>query len=212
MPVNRALRIFPALHICVLLSIIAVALPGYFGVTHPGFLSVALLYLANTTFFQFYNPAFMRGFGNGVLNGSLWTICVELQFYFQIPLVYRTLISKHRTRSNYWLLAMLVLSLLCNRLLNGLQDRHGTSIAWKLAVVSFLPWLYMFLTGVLAQRNFEFLGRFGARTFWLALPLYTACARLTRHLGYRMDNSFSPLLFFPWQRLCWPRRTTRPPP
>jgi len=195
---NRTLRIFPALHVCVLLNIIAIALTGYFTAAGAGFLDVAALYAAKTTLFQFYNPGFMRSFGDGVVNGSLWTICVELQFYILTPIIYRLLLSENRTRSNCVLLALVALSLLCNRLLYGLQAVHAASIGWKLVRVSFLPWIYMFLTGVLAQRNFDIISRFlSARALWVSLPLYVGYALALEAMGFRMDNSFSPLLFFP---------------
>lgn len=37
------------------------------------------------SFVQFYNPDWLRGFGTGVLNGSLWSIPVELQYYVLLP-------------------------------------------------------------------------------------------------------------------------------
>ncbi len=195
---NRSLRIFPALHVCVLLNLVAVAATGYFASVRAGFPDIAALYLAKTTVLQFYNPDFMRGFGDGVLNGSLWTICVELQFYCLIPIVYRLLVSQNKVRSDAALAVLLLISLACNRVLYGMQGDYHSSVAWKLARVSFLPWVYMFLTGVLVQRNFDRLCRFfTAPAFWAALPLYVLYALGMEQLHYGMDNSFSPLLFFP---------------
>ena len=44
--------------------------------------------LGQLSFVQFYNPDFLRGFGVGVVNGSLWTIAVELQFYVAVPILF----------------------------------------------------------------------------------------------------------------------------
>jgi peptidoglycan/LPS O-acetylase OafA/YrhL len=35
-----------------------------------------------------YTPASLREFGFGSYNGALWTIPIELQFYFLVPLVF----------------------------------------------------------------------------------------------------------------------------
>ena len=195
---NRTLRIFPGLHVCVLLNIIAVAATGYFGTVRAGLPEVAALYLAKTTIVQFYNPDFMRGFGDGVLNGSLWTICVELQFYVLIPLIYRLFVSSNKARSDLTLAVLLLVSMICNRALYHWPSDDFTSVWWKLARVSFLPWVYMFLAGVLVQRNFDRLCRlFKPVAFWVALPLYALYALGMAQLHFGMDNSFSPLLFFP---------------
>jgi peptidoglycan/LPS O-acetylase OafA/YrhL len=79
--INRAVRIYPALIVCTLLSVLAVYLTGYFSSYKGGVSEFFLWILGQISFVQFYNPDFMREFGTGVLNGSLWTISVELQLY-----------------------------------------------------------------------------------------------------------------------------------
>jgi len=153
---NRSLRIFPALHVCVLLNLLMVAATGYFVNSSATSLDILLLYLAKTTIFQFYNPDFMRDFGDGVLNGSLWTICVELQFYFLTPIIYRLLLGSSKKNNNVILVTLIAGSIACNRLLYNTPYENWSSNYWKVARVSFLPWIYMFLTGVLVQINFEF--------------------------------------------------------
>ncbi|MFZ1324637.1 MAG: acyltransferase, partial [Candidatus Contendobacter sp.] len=76
---NRILRIFPALWVCLTVSIFFAMVVGR--VHFPIDKTIPWL-IAQATFFQFYNPDFLRSFGVGVLNGSLWTITIELQFYF----------------------------------------------------------------------------------------------------------------------------------
>ena len=100
--------------------------------------------LAQATIVQFYNPDFMRTFGAGVLNGVLWTITVELQFYVLAPLLDYLL-----ERKTPILVVFFLVALGTNLYLHHLAD--GSSIGVKLLYVSFLPWVYMFLLGSLRQ-------------------------------------------------------------
>lgn len=195
---NRSLRIFPALYVCVAVNLLMVWATGYFATNGVGLPSVLLLYLAKTTLFQFYNPDYMRRFGDGVLNGSLWTVCVELQFYFLIPFLYKFLPADRRRTANIVLIAIIILSIVCNRVLYANQHDFGGSNYWKLARVSFLPWLYMFLSGVLVQKNFESVAQLLRKnSFFFVLPAYIAYAALLLHFGFSFHNDISPLLFFP---------------
>ncbi|HRD66723.1 MAG TPA: acyltransferase [Candidatus Competibacter sp.] len=196
--VNRALRIFPALHICVLLNILLVAATGYMTHVHVGYGDIFLLYLAKTTIFQFYNPDFMRGFGDGVLNGSLWTICVELQFYILLPLLYKVMDGRTKKDANIILMCTIIIFLLFNRLLYHYQGDYANTIYWKLIRVSFFPWFYMFLVGVFFQRNFDFFWSISTRVSLITLLIiYFGYASLMRAAGLTVDNSIGPFLYFP---------------
>jgi peptidoglycan/LPS O-acetylase OafA/YrhL len=187
---NRVLRIFPALHVCVALNLLAIALTGYFATVGAGFLDVAILYLAKTSILQFYNPDFMRPFGDGVLNGSLWTVCVELQFYVLTPIVYRLFVSADRRRSDRRLFVLLLASLAFNRVLHAIDPAGQGTVVW--------PWIYMFLAGTLVQRNFERLaGWIRAPVCAAVLLAYPVYALTLHHFGQMLDNSLGPHVFFP---------------
>lgn len=163
---NRALRIYPGLIVCFAVSVAAAALTGYFNSVRPAPSEWLLWTAAQLSFLQFYNPEFMRHYGVGVLNGSMWTITVELQFYALVPVLYALLrrgVSGGR-RANHLLCALVALFWVANALYVAGTARYTSAIWFKLVGVSFTPWFYMFLVGVLFQRNCErLLAWFGGR-------------------------------------------------
>src|SRR6185436_17790275 len=74
---NRALRIFPALWICLVVTValtVAFALPS---IGDAGPLRWLSWWAAQMSAAQFWGPHFLRGLPTGGANGSLWTITIE---------------------------------------------------------------------------------------------------------------------------------------
>jgi len=192
---NRILRLYPALFICVAVNIIMVASTGYLAEQGASFGDIALLFAAKTSFLQFYNPDFMRAFGDGVLNGSLWTICVELQFYILTPLLYLLMGGKQNIK-NGLLLSLIVIFLGLNQLLHYLHTDYNHTTAWKLFRISFMPWFYMFLVGILFQQNFDRIASIVLKIPFIPIFLtYILLALWLNRNGFETGNSISPILF-----------------
>ena len=77
---KRVYRIYPELWGGIVLSIITILMFYYLSnINWPHFI---LFIIGQSTIFQFWTPNCLRQFGCGTPNGSLWTICVIVQFYF----------------------------------------------------------------------------------------------------------------------------------
>lgn len=160
---NRFLRLFPALWLCFAVSVALIAASGYFAANPPpprGFLAWAI---AQLSFVQFYNPAFMRDWGVGVVNGSLWTIPVEMQFYILAPIF---VVIFMRVR---WLfIAAFFGFAIANAALPLIEGRSEVpEVLTKLIAVTFLPWFYMFMLGAVINLNWDSVrGLFERRFLW----------------------------------------------
>jgi len=169
---NRGLRIYPALWACLMVGILSIfwvtGLPEAF-FTKKG----AIWVFAQCTIGQFYNPEFLRGYGVGVLNGSLWTIPVELQFYLFVPIIY----AVFKKRIVGGLLFLVCLSIASQEMfiyLKAANNQEELALGFKLFGVSAIPYLWMFLIGILIQRFKEKLFPYVKNKGFIWLVVYLA--------------------------------------
>ena len=175
---NRFLRLYPGLWLCFLITLLIVMVFGFF--TAANLKQIILWSLCQLSFFQFYNPEFLRGFGVGVINGSLWTITVELQFYLIAP-VLAYLLKKRIHFFIFLFLLMLIVNIISGFLPVADVPDHKyafVQLIHRLYNVSFVPYLYFFMLGALIkwywrQLSFLFEGRVAIWLFgYLAICYY----------------------------------------
>ena len=183
---NRFLRIYPGLWFCVVITTIAMLLTGYLHGREVSLLSFASWVAGQASFVQFYNPGFMRQFGTGVLNGALWTISVEIQFYLLVPLMYH-LLKSHRA----WLLALFLVSVGVNLMLR--LDPDNETLLRKLITVSFLPWIYMFLIGFAGAYYRTVAAKATALPYTLLVPTYLFSQFFVGNFTQNATNAIHPL-------------------
>jgi peptidoglycan/LPS O-acetylase OafA/YrhL len=191
---NRCLRIFPALWVCLVLTIpVIVALGTAIGPITPG--SWLAWWAGEMTIFESRSVAFfsaLPGAGH-TLNFSLWTIPVELEFYILLPVLYY--LMRRRPRLGRTVLITLLLSSLALVLVWAYgHDRYPQLTRTYVLGETLAPYLWMFLLGVLIQRNWTRLrGWFAGRAVWWLLGYLALCVVGTRlQVGFA-SNAPNPL-------------------
>lgn len=207
--INRVLRIYPALIIAVTLSFFFIHISGYARQVNPTLYEQVLLFIAKCTIFQFYNPDFMRQYGDGVMNGSLWTITVELQFYFMVPAMYLFLKVFRSLSATHFISILILIFIFVNYIFNAYYDNYSGHTVYKLIKVSFLPWFYMFLIGVFFQRNFNFFYGILSGKFIFCLSIYVISAYIFKSQGGGFGNSVNPIMYFILASLVFSAAYTR---
>ena len=157
---NRFYRIFPGLWLCVLLSVVVIALTAAMLNEDLPYRLLALWGIMQATFLPQWNPEFLDWFGIGVVNGSLWTIPVELSFYLFLPMVY-ALSNRLRLSINQIFAALLFMSLIVfHAWIVIIPASDFQLLISKLLGFTPIPWFWMFCFGVLAQRLMKILHPF----------------------------------------------------
>jgi peptidoglycan/LPS O-acetylase OafA/YrhL len=158
---NRTLRLFPALWMCTALTVVLLFICGYLATVAWSPHKLVLWIVCQGSIVQFWNPEFLRGFGVGVVNGSLWSVSVEIQFYIATAVIYGLLGKLTRSRFDMVLVLLVCVFALANfwssEIRACLDQTFGTRLAGQCFKASFVPWFVMFLLGVVAQRRHEWI-------------------------------------------------------
>ncbi len=179
---NRFIRIYPELWMAVAVSIVTIIV---FYKEKINWLMLGLFTITQSTFLQFWTPDFLRSYGSGTPNGSLWTICTFVQFYIVIYFLHKVL---KKASVKIWILIIAV-SLIFNITYPFLGKWFPSEALYKLYGQTLLPYLYLFLIGAIVSNYYEIIIPFLKKSWWAFLGVDIVC-RLT---GYDLPGLYSPI-------------------
>ncbi len=165
---KRIVRIFPALWVCLAVTVAVLAGAGQLGdvAFTPKF---AVWLVAQLSLGQALHLAAFRDFATGIPNASLWTISVEVLFYATVPVLYRLIVRRGRRQTET--ARLIVLGVASFMLATVLVSRDPEALRAGTTALNLtpLPYLYLFLIGILCQRNFDRIARWtvGQALWWI---------------------------------------------
>jgi len=182
---NRALRLFPALWACIALSLVILVASGYLASAQWSPATLAAWIACQGTVLQFWNPQFLRDFGTGVVNGSLWSISVEIQFYVATAVAYTVLRRLTPLRLTIVLAVLAIAFSLFNVFGGAIEAQLAAlprgELLQKAYKVTLLPWFFMFLVGAVAQRTSAVLVPLLLQHRWAVVAMYVGALLLDFH-------------------------------
>ena len=169
---KRVKRVYPALWLFVLLSIFLLVV---FGQITTQTLQQSFLWIwfaCQATLVQFFNPEEFRDFGVGVVNGSLWTIPVEVSFYIALPILLA--ISKWSETPASRFKGLVFMAGVASFIIWIAGDilLDAESMPSKILTVSLLPHFWQFAVGVFAAIHYHTIKKFLENKVWIVLISY----------------------------------------
>ena len=164
---KRVLRLYPGLLGAFVISFLCVIFIGGNAHTTYSIKDIIVWIISQVTVFQFYTPASITAYGVGNPNGALWTISLEIQMYILIMLILPQM-KKMKTRS---LLSIVIVALALNALF-PLTKNFLPEMVYKLINVTFVPYAYYFLIGMVVYIKKETTVPLLTKVFWPMLFCY----------------------------------------
>ncbi len=188
--INRCFRIFPALWGCFLITI--------FFLLHEGSINISTFItipfyewvFCQLTIFQFYTPPFLRTFLTP--NGSLWTIGVEFQFYFLLPIIYYLSKISNRIGAIFAILGIYLLSVVVSY---WYRYTNQEVLFAKLIHVTVLPYLQFFLMGFISFIFWPKLKTFLVNKFLVWFAIYFIFVYILFEKLHIYELSYTPNIF-----------------
>lgn len=144
----RMRRIFPALWLAFLFAAVLLISFGQIGLSELTLTQFWLWAFGQITVFQVYHPDIFRDFGVGAVNGSLWTIPVELGFYIALPIL--ALVARKKAVFHALVIVGAVVSFAIYQWAVGRDGLGG-----KILMATPLAHFWLFAMGVLAFLHFD---------------------------------------------------------
>ena len=185
---KRFWRIYPELWLAVLVELVVLLALYHQPINWPQF---GLFAITQSTIFQFWTPDCLRGYGCGCPNGSLWTICVLIQFYIFAYFFYKWLHGK-----KLWVWVVAILGSLGLSLLTPAVRSFIPEIAGKLYGQTLIPYLWMFLCAALVAEKKDVMIPF-LKKYWWAFVAALLLKKYLLHWDIQASYSvFGTLLLF----------------
>jgi peptidoglycan/LPS O-acetylase OafA/YrhL len=148
---NRFLRLWPALFFVTIGGFLVTIVAHGWGSFQNNLLEYLIWIFAQLTLGQTYNPLLFRDIGVGVINGSLWTITVEVIFYLLVPFIVWA-----ERRFRFIVVALTTLSFLVYAVGPHIWTNpiYRQKTIYDFIALTPIVWGWMFGFGILAFKHF----------------------------------------------------------
>ena len=140
--------------------------------------SLIMWIITQSTVFQFWTPEWLRGYGCGTPNGSLWTIGVMVQAYVVIRILFKFLHGQKRFRWSVVLIFGCIFNIVTPYVGNILPE-----LAYKLIKQTFIPYIWMFIVGALLCEFFWKIKSVLIQYWWLFLSVSVIATLVNQDFG-----------------------------
>ena len=161
--IKRATRIFPELWLGVFVEIVLILILLKEKID---WLFLAIFTFGQSTIFQFYTPQFLRSYGCGIPNGSLWTMGLTIQFYFVVWFVFK-LMNKRSIKT--WIAVLAVC--IAIKAVSPYISQTLPGVLGKLYGQTLFSYMWMFMFGAFLANYKEQTIPFFKKYWWVLLIL-----------------------------------------